>query len=86
MWGDFVEHNKKNKMYIMRLHILFILIILSPATTVFAANKEQVEQVERIPFFIVATLIGGMIIVTLSYVSWMKYRAERKHKNENNNS
>lgn len=73
-------------MYIMRLHILFILIILSPATTVFAANKEQVEQVERIPFFIVATLIGGMIIVTLSYVSWMKYRAERKHKNENNNS
>lgn len=86
MWGDFMEHNKKKKMYITKVHILFILMILSPVTTVFATNKDQVEQVERIPFFIVATLIGGTIIITLTYVSFKKYRAERKNKNKNKNS
>ncbi|HLS06603.1 MAG TPA: sporulation protein YpjB [Bacillota bacterium] len=41
--------------------------------------KEEKPQ-NMTTFFIAVSLIGGMIVLTLAYVSWRKYIAEQKKK------
>lgn len=46
----------------------------------------KVEQAEEhhissiVPFYWMIMLIGGIILITLSYVSWRKYRGHKKNK------
>ncbi|HLS66603.1 MAG TPA: sporulation protein YpjB [Pseudogracilibacillus sp.] len=49
------------------------------------ANRDVVDTysyVTDIPFPAMITLIGGVIFVTLSYVSWRKYKGERKKRRD----
>lgn len=86
MWGDLVDNKKVFRMYIFITHIFLMSLFSLSSSFVSAATKDSVEQVERTPFYIATALIGGVIILTLSYVSWKKYRAERKNKDKNTNS
>ncbi len=85
MWGDSVEHHKKIRNYITISFLSILMVVFSPHLIV-QASTENAPQSERIPFYIVAAIIGGIIIVTLTYVSWKKYKAEQKKKNKNENS
>lgn len=62
--------------------VIFIVVSLIQINKAYA----KVEQVEdylvssTIPFYWMIMLIGGIIIITLSYVSWRKYLGEKKSK------
>lgn len=36
--------------------------------------------------FWVITVVGGIIVVSLAYVSWVKYKEEKKQHKKNSNS
>lgn len=79
-----MENHKINVRYKI-IVLTMLLVVMIPHVTVHA-NTENTPKSNGIPFYIVATIIGGVIIITLTYVSWKKYRAERKNKKENDNS
>lgn len=62
--------------------VIFIVVSLIQINKAYA----KVEQAEdylvssTIPFYWMILLIGGIIIITLSYVSWRKYLGEKKSK------
>ena len=74
----------KSVYYIMTFVGFLWLFILSFERRVQA--KAETSQLQPIPFSIVATIIGGVIILTLSYVSLKKYKAEKKRKDKSKNS
>lgn len=45
-----------------------------------AQVKQQVqsETISLVPFYWMILLIGGSILMTLSYVSWRKYKADQQ--------
>lgn len=45
-------------------------------------NKEEhlFNPAPMVPFYILILLIGGSIVLTLTYVSWRKYRGFNKNK------
>lgn len=43
------------------------------------------ETLEIIPFFWTVGIIGGIIGLTLAYVSWRKYKAEKKERRKKSN-
>ncbi|GAB3066144.1 sporulation protein YpjB [Virgibacillus ainsalahensis] len=67
--------------------ILFIVIvihlqisdsaILADSTTP-ASSSSAKENSDLTPFFWTAGIIGGCIAITLTYVSWRKYKGEKK--------
>jgi len=79
-----VENDKKIVYYIMTFigALGFFLFLLEQRIEA----KTDASQFQPIPFSIVATIIGGVIILTLTYVSWKKYKAEKKRENKNDNS
>ncbi|WP_337020366.1 sporulation protein YpjB [Oceanobacillus massiliensis] len=48
------------------------------ASTAIAKGDVSKNQIVIAPFIWTAIIVGGSIIVTLSYVSWRKYKAEAK--------
>ncbi|WP_439144714.1 sporulation protein YpjB [Virgibacillus salinus] len=40
------------------------------------------NNAEMIPFYWMLTIVGGCIAVTLTYVSWRKYKGEKKKQSE----
>lgn len=36
--------------------------------------------------FWVITIVGGIIVIALTYVSWIKYKEEKKRQKKNSNS
>lgn len=85
MWGDGVEFNKIRRMYIAVFVTIILTVILWPHVRV-QANSVNAPPLEGISFYIVAAIIGGIIIATLTYVSWKKYKAEQKRKRKDENS
>jgi len=79
-----VENHKINVRYTI-IVVTILLVVMFPHVTVHA-DTENSPTSNGIPFYIVATIIGGVIVITLTYVSWKKYRAERKNTKENDNS
>lgn len=41
------------------------------------------SHLDMTPFIVTTAIVGGSIALTLSYVSWRKYRAEVKLRNKN---
>lgn len=67
---------------------IFLVIDLLMVDTI-EANVQADMQVtkknfEMIPFFWVVGIIGGCIGLTLAYVSWRKYQAEKKKQQKKN--
>lgn len=64
--------------------VIIILVSLIQINKAYAkiAKIEQHEDYfvgNAIPFYWMIMLIGGIIIITLSYVSWRKYKGEKKN-------
>lgn len=62
--------------------VIFIVVSLIQINRAYA-KVEQAEDyfiASSIPFYWMIMLIGGIIIITLSYVSWRKYQGEKKSK------
>lgn len=65
--------------------ILLLTEILSISPTMAddaMSTKENTNTLELVPFFWTVGIVGGCIGLTLAYVSWRKYRAEEKKKDE----
>ncbi|MDY0408309.1 sporulation protein YpjB [Virgibacillus soli] len=57
-------------------------LIFSNHQTVFASATEpaNLNRSEMVPFYWMVFIVGGCIAVTLSYVSWRKYKGEQKKR------
>ncbi|MFD2133278.1 sporulation protein YpjB [Pseudogracilibacillus auburnensis] len=59
--------------------ILFSLIQLNHAYAN-VGQREEHYSIIIVPFYWLILIIGGIIMITLSYVSWRKYRGDKKRK------
>lgn len=78
------------KIFYNMLQLIIILLgisVFSPinivaldviGTNVQADVEVTKEKLEMIPFFWTVGVIGGVIGLTLAYVSWRKYKAEKR--------
>ncbi|HLR79966.1 MAG TPA: sporulation protein YpjB [Bacillota bacterium] len=57
-------------------------IICTHPTFVSASEKipQKEANAEMIPFYWMIIIVGGCIAITLTYVSWRKYRGEQKKR------
>ncbi|GAB4073590.1 hypothetical protein GCM10028778_10930 [Barrientosiimonas marina] len=63
--------------------------LLSAPMIAFADSHpaDAAGNVTMVPFYWVVGIVGGSIAITLTYVSWRKYKAEkRKQSDKNSNS
>lgn len=83
------SHDKLKK--ISSILIGVYILLRFDLLTVHAYQKSNpvlfsnVNHAEMIPLYIIIVIVGGCIAVTLTYVSWRKYRAE-KNKQTNKDS
>ncbi|UJL48252.1 hypothetical protein KFZ58_09635 [Virgibacillus sp. NKC19-16] len=47
-----------------------------------STEKSADDKAEGIPFYWIAGIIGGCIVITLSYVSFRKYKGEKKKQKD----
>ncbi|TQS74402.1 hypothetical protein DX933_10650 [Ornithinibacillus gellani] len=80
--------NKIRTFHTWIIMILLIISLLYP-TEIFAAvesAKTNSKQMDMAPFLWIIVIVGGCIGLTLSYVSWRKYKGEqKKFEQENKN-
>lgn len=62
--------------------IIFILFSVIKLNYVYATEQLTNDHytVSIVPFYWMILIIGGLIIVTLSYVSWRKYKGDKKSR------
>lgn len=84
-----MKHQRK----VNRLCILIgIWLMLVPGSVSATPNMHVViftktNEPGMIPFYWMTIIVGGCIAATLTYVSWRKYKAEKKkHLNKDSNS
>lgn len=60
--------------------VIIILVSLIQINKAYAKIEQHEDYFvgSAIPFYWMIMLIGGIIIITLSYVSWRKYKGEKK--------
>lgn len=84
---------KKSKLFkILPFIIVLIVSAILLLTEILSINpimandsmgaEKNTNTLELIPFFWTVGIVGGCIGLTLAYVSWRKYRAEEKKKDE----
>ncbi len=61
--------------------VIIILVSLIQINKAYAKIEQHEDYFvgNAIPFYWMIMLIGGIIIITLSYVSWRKYKGEKKN-------
>jgi amino acid transporter len=61
--------------------LLYVLIEIIIGETVNANTKQNQKGDDNMfPFYWLIIIVGGTIAITLSYVSWRKYRGEKEEK------
>ncbi|MEN2766191.1 sporulation protein YpjB [Ornithinibacillus xuwenensis] len=61
--------------------LLYVLIEIIIGETVNANTKQNQKGDDNMfPFYWLIIIVGGIIAITLSYVSWRKYRGEKEEK------
>lgn len=58
--------------------IFLINQILTNHVTSAVNSAQSVQTADLTPLFLLIGIIGGCITLTLSYVSWLKYKAEKR--------
>lgn len=56
--------------------------ILSSSANAFTFPNWLFTNAELVPLLPALLIVGGFIILTLSYVSWRKYKGEKQNKQE----
>ena|GEM_PF-3289062 len=70
------------------LGICIILFSIVQLNKTYAINelKEEVTFISIVPFYWMILVIGGIIVIALSYVAWRKYRGHKlRQKRDTNN-
>ncbi|MFD2045851.1 sporulation protein YpjB [Ornithinibacillus salinisoli] len=70
------KHKRINSRW--AIGIVFFWVVLCTAHPVLASEESSKENSEMIPFYWGVFIVGGCIAITLSYVSWRKYKGEKK--------
>ncbi|WP_373896160.1 sporulation protein YpjB [Virgibacillus natechei] len=79
---------KREKAYIILFIILAIGIMVHVQPASMEAGSQLTESTDASadgnmePFYWVVGIIGGCIVITLSYVSFRKYKGEKKKQKE----
>jgi len=64
---------------------IIIMVSLNYASSDQMESKETVQPLDGglglLPLYWIVGIVGGCIALTLTYVSWKKYRAQRRRKN-----
>lgn len=66
--------------------VIFMDIILAESVLAKTMKENQVKSKEMIPFYWMIFIVGSCIAVTLSYVSWRKYRGEQNKEQSKDKS
>lgn len=66
--------------FLIGVIIIFVSLIQINEAYANVENREDIYISSIVPFYWMIMLIGGVIMVTLSYVSWRKYRGHKKNK------
>ncbi|NBJ70506.1 MULTISPECIES: sporulation protein YpjB [Clostridia] len=80
--------NKNRLSFVLTFGVIIGIIIYAIAPKTIQANVHQAAQpvIEQkgqlFPFIWIVLLVGGCIGITLTYVSWRKYRGEKKNKQD----
>jgi len=66
----------------LSIGVILILFGLIQINKTYAKVEQQEEMYisSFVPFYWMIMLIGGVIIVTLSYVSWRKYKGQKQEQ------
>ncbi|API90394.1 hypothetical protein J32TS6_03500 [Virgibacillus pantothenticus] len=82
--------NKNRHLFVLTFGVIIGIIIYAIAFTpkaiqanVHRAAQPAMEQKGQLfPFIWIVLIVGGCIGITLTYVSWRKYRGEKKNKQD----
>ena|SRR5690625_3802203 len=87
-----IKYFKSKITLYISFHLIGIIIIL---LSLFQINEayakveasDEIYATSIVPFYWMIMLIGGIIIITLSYVGWRKYKGDQKkrRKRDTNN-
>lgn len=85
-----MKHSPLNKLIFSTVIGVYIYFQLTKtiiyAKQIIPVNNQFImssnNNAEMIPFYWMVTIVGGCIAVTLTYVSWRKYKAEKKKQSE----
>lgn len=77
---------KLNSLLFIGVSAMLINIIFSAPVLADTIEKTSRESKDMVPFYFMLLIVGGCIAVTLSYVSWKKYKAEKKKQKQNGKS
>ncbi|MUK87282.1 hypothetical protein GMD78_02550 [Ornithinibacillus sp. L9] len=61
---------------------IICMVLLFDISSVSAESESTKGSADMIPFYWMLFIVGGCIAITLSYVSWRKYKAEKKKDSE----
>ncbi|MFD1038673.1 sporulation protein YpjB [Virgibacillus byunsanensis] len=76
-----MDKNFKRLVFIVLIGIvIFLFIQPSDIIADTVAKTETKKNTEMIPFYWMILIVGGWIAITLSYVSWRKYKGEQKKR------
>lgn len=85
----------------IQTHVRLLIIILVGISVILLFHALPVEALEnsspdpspppekgaqKFPFYWVIAIVGGCIAITLTYVSWRKYKADEKKEKTKKNS
>lgn len=67
---------------VLKNFLCIIGIMVVQGSVVYAEPNQEVvhKNVAMTPFYWVIIIVGGCIAITLTYVSWRKYKGEKKKK------
>ncbi|QKY69192.1 sporulation protein YpjB [Lentibacillus sp. CBA3610] len=70
----------------MYIYIQLSAPILASAQQNLTVAAKTNANVNMVPFYWMVGIVGGSIAITLSYVSWRKYRGEKKKRSEDDSN
>lgn len=72
--------------FILGICIILFSIVQLNKTYAVDQFKQEVELSNIVPFYWMILLIGGIIVIALTYVAWRKYRGHKlRQKRDTNN-
>ncbi|TFJ93825.1 sporulation protein YpjB [Lentibacillus salicampi] len=60
--------------------------IVASAHQPLTLTAKTTSSINMVPFYWMVGIVGGSIAITLSYVSWRKYRAEKKKQTDDDSN
>jgi len=81
----------KNKFFLFTCSVIGVILISISIVKIGGTftkieNTNELYVSSIVPFYWMITLIGGIIMITLTYVSWRKYKGQKQQKKRDVNN